>query len=76
MYFQAVYILGNFWQFWFLLSGFVKANLAFGLIYFIKVLNSLRIVVIWISDDWKKSPILLNIAQNLINHNENLFRNM
>ena len=33
MYFQAVYILGNFWKFWSLLSGFVKANLAFGLIY-------------------------------------------
>ena len=33
MYFQAVYIHVNFWKFWFLLSGFVKANLAFGLIY-------------------------------------------
>ena len=31
MYFQAVYILGNFWKFWSLLSGFVKADLAFGL---------------------------------------------
>ena len=36
-------------------------------------LKALRNVVIRISDDWKKSPILLNIAQNLINHNENLF---
>ena len=34
MYFQAVYILSNFWKFWVLGSPFVKANLAFGLIYF------------------------------------------
>ena len=33
MYFQAVYIDGNFWKIPHLLSPFVKANLAFGLIY-------------------------------------------
>ena len=42
MYFQVVYIHGNFWKFWFLGSPVVEANLAFGLIIYVGMIFSIK----------------------------------